>query len=242
MNDLVALPGQVFGALLTPIPLLGGVATSWAEILGFVAGAGTVWLAARASIWNWPIGNVNSAFWLVLFLGNGLYADSVLQVVYLAMGFYGWWHWLRGGVAATQRPIEHASRRELGLTGLAVLAGIAAWTAVLATFTNSTVPFADAATTVLSLAANWLLARKLIESWPVWIVGVNLPYIGLYLSKGLALTASLQLVYIALSIGGWRTWRRIMAARGAAGRVGATLEATPPAAATASASVETGAA
>jgi len=183
MTDVVALLGQVFGALLAPIPLVAGVSTSLAELVGFASGAACVWLAARASIWTWPIGNVTAACWLVLFLGNGLYADSVLQVVYLAMGFYGWWHWLRGGVAATERPIGHASRRELGLTGLAVLVGIGAWTALLATFTNSTVPLADAATTVLSLAANWLLARKLIENWPVWIVGVNLPYIGLYLSK-----------------------------------------------------------
>jgi nicotinamide mononucleotide transporter len=221
MTDVVGLLGQVLAALLAPIPLVAGISTSVAEIAGFAAGAACVWLAARASIWTWPIGNVNSAFWLVLFLGNGLYADSVLQVVYLAMGFYGWWHWLRGGEAATQRPVEHASRRELGLTGLAALVAIAAWTAVLATFTNSTVPFADAATTVLSLAANWLLARKLIENWPVWIAGVNLPYIGLYLYKGLVLTASLQVVYIVLSIVGWRTWRRILAVRGEAERAAA---------------------
>ena len=84
--------------------------------------------------------------------------------------------------------------------------------------TNSTVPYADAATTNLSLVAQFLLTRKYIESWPVWIFGVNLPFIAIYLYKGLAMTAGLQLVFIALSIAGWRAWRRSMARRRAAER------------------------
>ena len=66
---------------------------------------------------------------------------------------------------------------------------------------------------MLSLVAQLLLTRKLIESWPVWIFGVNVPYIAIYLYKGLAMTAALQLVYIALSVAGWAAWRRSMAAR-----------------------------
>jgi nicotinamide mononucleotide transporter len=75
------------------------------------------------------------------------------------------------------------------------------------------VAFADAATTVLSLVAYFLLARKHIENWPIWIFGVNLPYIALYLVKGLVLTAALQRLFIALSIRGWVNWRRDLHAR-----------------------------
>ena len=205
MGDMLS---ALFTTLLAPVVLPGGIATSIAEIAGFVTGAACVWLAARSSVWTWPLGTVNSGFWLVLFLGNGLYADSFLQVVYLVMGFYGWWHWLHGAKAATVRPVARAPRAELAAVAAASVAGIVAWTWVLASFTNSTVPIADAVTTVLSLAANWLLARRFIENWPLWIAGVNVPYIGLYLYKGLALTAALQLVYIALSAIGWRDWRR----------------------------------
>jgi nicotinamide mononucleotide transporter len=74
--------------------------------------------------------------------------------------------------------------------------------------TDSSVPFPDAATTVLSLVAQLLLTRKHVDTWPVWILGVNVPYMALYLSKGLALTAALQLVYVALSAMGWRRWLR----------------------------------
>ena len=73
--------------------------------------------------------------------------------------------------------------------------------------TDSTVPYPDAATTVLSLVAYFLLARKHIENWPIWIFGVNLPYLALYLYKGLVLTAALQPLFIAVSILGWISWR-----------------------------------
>jgi nicotinamide mononucleotide transporter len=66
---------------------------------------------------------------------------------------------------------------------------------------------------VLSITAQLLLTRKNIETWPVWIFGVNLPYVAIYLYKGLAMTAGLQLVYIALSVAGWVAWRRSIAAR-----------------------------
>ena len=62
--------------------------------------------------------------------------------------------------------------------------------------------------TVLSLVAQLLLTRRHIDNWPVWIFGVNVPYIALYLYKGLALTAALQLVFIAISAMGWRRWLR----------------------------------
>ncbi len=95
----------------------------------------------------------------------------------------------------------------LGLISTAV-----AGTLVLGLFldraTDSTVPLPDAATTILSLIAYFLLARKHVENWPIWILGVNLPYFALYLYKGLVLTAALQPLFIALSIKGWIAWHR----------------------------------
>jgi nicotinamide riboside transporter PnuC len=85
---------------------------------------------------------------------------------------------------------------------------------VLLRFTNSTVPFWDAATTALSLAATWLLTRKLLENWPIWVFGVDLPMIGLYLYKGLHLTAVLYVVFAALALRGWIEWRQRIASEG----------------------------
>ena len=186
-------------ALIEPIAVLTGIAC--------------VALTVRQQIVSWPIGIVSSALFLALFLGAGLYADSTLQVLYIGLGFYGWWHWLRGGPSRDALPVTTAST---GVRVALVLGTVVATIAVgafLDAATDSTVPYADAATTILSLAAQFLLTRKYIESWPVWIFGVNVPFIAIYLYKGLAMTAGLQLVFIALSIAGWLAWRRSMAER-----------------------------
>ena len=183
------------------------------EPLAVLTGIACVALTVRQRISNWPIGILSSVLFLVLFLSAGLYADSMLQVLYIGLGFYGWWHWLTGGPHGNDLPVTTASPRLRVALVLATVAGTLAFGAFLDGATDSTVPYADAATTVLSLIATLLLTRKLIENWPVWIFGVNVPYIALYLYKGLAMTAALQLVYIALSVAGWAAWRRSMAAR-----------------------------
>jgi nicotinamide mononucleotide transporter len=181
------------------------------EPLAVVTGIATVALTVGQRILSWPIGIVSTALFLVLFIRAGLYADSALQVLYIVLGFYGWWHWLRGGPRRDSLPVTSASTRlRLELAIGAVVATVAVG-AFLDASTDSTVPYPDAATTVLSITAQLLLTRKLIETWPVWIFGVNLPYIAIYLYKGLALTAALQIVFIVLSILGWAAWRRSMA-------------------------------
>lgn len=186
------------------------------EPVAVLAGIVGVALTVREHIVSWPVGILSSALFLALFAGAGLYADTLLQVVYVVLGFYGWWHWLRGGPRRNDLPVTTASWRLRGGLALAAVLGTLAFGAFLDGATDSSVPYPDAATTVLSLVAQVLLTRKHIESWPVWIFGVNLPYIALYLSKGLAMTAALQLVFIALSIAGWIAWRRSMASRAVA--------------------------
>lgn len=185
------------------------------EPVAVLLGIAGVALTARERIASWPLGIASSALFLVLFARAGLYADTLLQVVYVTLGFYGWWHWLTGGPRRDDLPVRAASWRLRAALAITAMAGTLAFGSFLDSATDSTVPYPDAATTVLSLVAQLLLTRKLIDSWPVWIFGVNLPYIALYVSKGLALTAALQVVFIGLSIAGWIGWRRSMAARAA---------------------------
>jgi nicotinamide mononucleotide transporter len=181
---------------------------SFLEVFAVVTGIATVALAARGHIANWPIGIVSSAVFLVVFLEAGLYADTLLQGLYVVLGCYGWWAWLFDGPKRSELPVSFAPGRLRLVLGLAAVAGTAGFGFFLDATTDSTVPYPDAATTVLSLVAQLLLTRKHVDNWPVWIFGVNVPYIGLYLYKGLALTAALQLVFIALSASGWRRWLR----------------------------------
>jgi nicotinamide mononucleotide transporter len=191
----------------TPALTFAGATTSWGEVAGFVTGALCVWLVARQNPWNWPIGILNNLAFLALFATSGLYADSGLQVVYLGLALYGWWSWLRGGVEHTPLPVSRTTPAQwlwLAVAGV-VLTGALVW--VLTTYTPSTVPWADAVTTVLSLLATWGQTRKKVESWWLWIAA-DVIYVPLYAYKGLWLTAILYLGFIALCVLGLRSWSK----------------------------------
>ncbi len=174
------------------------------EVLGFISGAACVWLTVKENVWNWPIGIANSVFFIVLFLNARLFADMVLQVVYVVLGFLGWYWWLRGGERRTELPIARASMRMLA--ALAVLVGVSTWGLTLYLRSiHDAAPFLDALTTSLSLAAQFLLTRKHIENWLVWITADAI-YIGLYAYKGLYLTSILYIIFLTMCVVGLRAW------------------------------------
>lgn len=181
---------------------------SLTETLGFVTGAACVYLVVRQNIWNFPLGIANNLFFLVLFARARLFGDAGLQLVYLALGVQGWYKWLYGGPERSALSLGRAGRRTLLLTGLFVLTGTAALTLVLRAAGGSA-PLPDALTTVLSLAAQYLLNRKLLENWLLWIVA-DIIYIRLYLARGLSLTAVLYLIFLGLCVAGWLSWRRAL--------------------------------
>lgn len=194
----------------------GDVPTSRAELLGFVTGVLNVWLVVRQRVWNWPLGIANVLLLMVLFWTAGLYADAGLQIVYVGLGLFGWWQWLFGGPGGSRLPVRRTGGAQwVALAGVAV-AGTGLLWLLLDRVTDSTVPLADAATTLLSLLATYGQCRKQVESWWLWIVA-DLLYIPLYASKGLVLTAALYLVFLLLCGVGLASWRAELRARTGAG-------------------------
>lgn len=184
--------------------MIDWLGTHWTEVLGFVTGLVCVALATRRNVWNYPVGLANNAVFLVLFVSTGLYATAGLQVVFGALAIHGWVRWVRGEEADADY-VARTPRRQvpgLVLVGLA-LCGALAW--ILATFTDSTVALADAATTAGSLVAQYLLNRKRIETWFVWIA-VDIGFIVLAAATGLWITAALYVVFTVLCVYGWRSW------------------------------------
>ncbi|MEV4677975.1 MULTISPECIES: nicotinamide riboside transporter PnuC [Actinomadura] len=202
------------GPLLEPAFHLGSVPTTWAELLGFATGAVNVWLVVRQNILNWPIGIANVVLLGLVFLDGGLYADSGLQVVYVALQLYGWWVWLYGGDGRDALPVRRTRPGDWAALIAAGAAGTAVLTWALSAWTDSTVPFWDALTTAISLMAIYGQSRKLLESWWLWITA-DLVYIPLYFHKDLKLTSALYIVFLALCVSGLLAWRRDLRARAA---------------------------
>ena len=177
----------------------------WAEVLGFVTGGLCVLLAARRVIWNYPVGIANNLVFLGLFAGHALYADAGLQVVYLVLGVTGWVGWARRPARDERVAVAALPRLAVPVLVVAALAGTGVLVLVLR-HTDSTTVVADASTTAVSLVAQVMLNRRWIESWFVWIA-VDVAYVGLYLSKGLVITAVLYLLFVGICVLGFRTWR-----------------------------------
>jgi nicotinamide mononucleotide transporter len=176
------------------------------EVLGFITGAAAVWLTVKENVWNWPVGIANSAFYVVVFFHARLYADSSLNILYVVLGFLGWYWWLKGGEHRSVLHVSRASKVSAGVLAAIGVVATAGMTVFLASVHDSA-PFLDALTTVLSLIAEYMLARKLLENWWVWITA-DVIYIGLYSYRSLYLTAILYALFLAMCIAGFVRWRR----------------------------------
>lgn len=194
----------VAGAIAVTMALSGRA--TWLEAASFVTGAICVWLTVKESIWNFPIGLLNVATFSVVFFKSRLFADAGLQVVYFVLGVIGWRLWLRGGEDRTQLRISRAPALELLLIAAFVVGGTLGLRQLLH-LAGGSASFWDALTTSLSLASQWLLNRKRLESWAGWIL-VDAIYVPLYIYKELYLTAILYAIFFAMAVMGWRAWQR----------------------------------
>ena len=177
------------------------------EIIATLFGLACVALTIRRNIWCWPTGLVQVVLYAWIFYRAKLYSDALLQVVYVALGVYGWYYWLRGGPRDDGPPI-----RRLGVPGwayslLAGALGAAALGTVMARYTDAALPYPDAAVVSLSLVAQFLLSRKVLENWPFWAV-VDVLAIGVYAAKGLYVTTVLYAVFLVMAVCGWYAWSR----------------------------------
>jgi nicotinamide mononucleotide transporter len=182
------------------------------EIVAAVFGVVSVFLSVRQNIWSWPTAIVNVGLYIIVFYESKLYADTGLQVVYVVLNAYGWYHWLYGGKNRTELPVSRTPAR---LWILLVAIGTT-FAALLGTFlsrnTDAALPYVDAGTTSTSLVAQWMMTRKLLENWIIW-VAVDVVYIGMYIYKSLYVTAVLYLIFLILSAMGYVQWRRSLRER-----------------------------
>ena len=212
MTDLLALTAP----LLAPAYTLGSVTLTWLEIVAMGLALWMVRCNLRVDALGWPLAIASSALYALLFLHSKLYGEAALQLVFIALGAWGWWQWLRGQTGDGQllRVRALGARQRWAVLALT----LAAWPALgllLARMTDSDVPFLDALPTVGSLAGQYLLARKWLDNWAVWLA-VNLFSLVLFAAKGLWLTVALYAVFALLSVLGWRAWSALLPRPGTA--------------------------
>ncbi|HKR04389.1 MAG TPA: nicotinamide riboside transporter PnuC [Bacteroidia bacterium] len=177
------------------------------EIIGFVFGVAGIWLTIKENTWCFPVGLINVMISLVLFYQQKLYSDAVQQLVYIVLLSYGWYKWIAGKGYEKDLEISLSSKKLIFI--LLVICVIFSITA--GSFFkryDASLPYWDATATALSFTAQWMIAKKKIENWPLWII-VNIMYIGIYVYKDLYLYAFLFFIYLILAIKGWSDWHKV---------------------------------
>jgi nicotinamide mononucleotide transporter len=177
------------------------------EVLAVVFSLICVLLTIKENIWQWLVGIFGVIFYLVVFYQAKLYANMWLQVVFIVLQLYGWYEWLYGGKGKTELKISRSSLQLNFLLVVLAIAGTAAMSYGFAKFTDNAMPLTDSTATVLSLIAQWMLAKKYLENWLVWIV-VNIMTIVLGIAQNLILTAGLYVIFFILAILGFLEWRK----------------------------------
>jgi nicotinamide mononucleotide transporter len=179
------------------------------ELLGAFLGLIYIFFSIRQHILTWPTGLLTSVFYIIIFYQSGFYADMGLQVYYVIISIYGWYFWLKGKRPSDTEKIPVRITRKIlwikifGSTFLIFLILLY----LLKFYTDSTVPVMDSLTTAFSISATWMLARKYIGHWIIWIF-VDLVSAGLYIYKNLWPTVILFLIYTVMAYLGYTEWKK----------------------------------
>ena len=183
------------------------------ELAGFVLSLAMVYCNIKEIHWGWPLAILSSALYGLVFWNSQLYGEASLQVMFILTALWGWHQWRKGTQSVnpdvqTVSPLKISQLNSIELKQAAA-ATLLAWPVMayfLNRYTDSDVAIWDALVTSLSLLGQYLLAKKKIENWWVWLV-VNIITVGLMLVKSLWLTALLYVLFAILSYIGLKAWR-----------------------------------
>lgn len=209
IDALSAWIGAGSQALQASAFTLWGTPVSWLELVASLLGLAMVGCNLRVHPAGWPLAIASAALYALVFWQGRLYGQAALQLLFIGVSAWGWRQWLRGSDAAGgelrvgwMRPRQRLAAAAAMLAAWPLLAG------VLVAGTDGADPALDALTTVGSVTGQLLLARKRVESWPVWLA-VNVLSVALFVQAGLWPTALLYAVFAALAAWGWRRWSRL---------------------------------
>ncbi len=166
-------------------------------------------LVALRSVWNYPFALVAVTLYGFVFFEAKLYSDMLLQGFFFALNLYGWAAWIRSR-DESGIPVGWMSVTARQYWVLATIVAWAGWSFVMDRYTDAIAPWVDGAIAMLSITAQWLLARRRVESWYLWIL-VDLIAVPLFAWRGLYATSAVYVVLLGLSIDGLLQWRRAAA-------------------------------
>jgi nicotinamide mononucleotide transporter len=190
------------------------------EFIAAFFGLVCVWYTVKQNIWCWPTGLIQVLLYIFVFQKSRLYSDMVLQVFFVFVQIYGWYHWKFGGVRKNELKVSNVPVLKLMMWVGITLVGTFAWVSFITSPYLAKIvyslfkidfhvacPKADGYVAIASVVATWLMAQKKLESWLFWI-SVDVVAIPVYIYKNLYFTGGLYVVFLVLATMGYFEWRK----------------------------------
>ncbi len=181
---------------------------NWLDFTGASLSLISTYYFTQARRLAWLVGLFAITLNFILYWQKGIYGHLVLESMYFISMIYGWYQWSAGTTAKQSRLIRYLSWRHMGYYALLAICSILLMAKVLTVYTDSTIPYWDATTTILSLIAQWLLCIKIIHCWILWFV-VDALVALLQLYKGLPFHSAVHWLYLIMAVVGYYRWRKL---------------------------------
>jgi nicotinamide mononucleotide transporter len=181
------------------------------ELVAIFFGLISVWFAKKDNIWVFPTGIINTAIYVYLLWKWSLLGDMMINFYYVIMSIYGWYHWTRKKEGIVEFPISRMNGTErkwlLIIFTLTIIFVVVVYT-IFDKFTHWT-SYVDTLVTGIFFVGMWLMAKRKIENWILWIIGdvISIP---MYFAKGYSFTSIQYLIFTIIAIYGYLEWKRIL--------------------------------
>lgn len=175
------------------------------EIFGAIFGFLSVYFTIRQNIWCWYFGLLQVTLYCFVFYTSKLYSDMILHIIYIFLQFYGWYNWKYGGSNKSTLRVTLLTNTTfwIGVTVIATLfTGY-----IMQTKTDASFPYEDAFIMIASLVAQYLMIKKVLESWLFWII-VDVVAIIIYAYKNLYFTTALYVLFLVMAVMGYLEWKK----------------------------------
>ena len=189
--------------------MISWISENYIEILGVLSSLLFLLFSIRQNILLWPLGMLSAILYMWVFYQSKFYADMGLNAYYFIISIYGWLNWWSGKSGTGGLKVSSIKLKTGAILALITLIAFAGIGFILDRYTDSPIPYWDAFTTAMSFTATWMLARKIIEHWILWVI-IDVISMGLYLYRGLYPTLFLFAIYTIMAVIGYRQWKRTL--------------------------------
>lgn len=203
------IKNPLFVIIATIVCIVAGffMKSSYIEIFASVMGVLNVWLLARQKVINFLFGAITVTSFMYIYFQTGLYAMVILSFVQLFFNIFGWYYWVKNKGEEDVAPTTKLSTQGIITWTAIIFVATAVWSYLQIKYTNATSPYLDALVAVMGLVGQYLLSKKILENWYIWI-GMNLILLVVCATTGLYVMFILNLINLFICIDGLREWKQ----------------------------------